>query len=440
MAELKAKVVLKAKGQEAFIPVKQMMVSLKWNTAVDLDLMAFYIAKDGRVGCIFSSRYAGGTMGDLNAFPFIQLSEDAGVGAKGGENEEILRVTKMDDIAELYICTINFTDAAQNRNVAFNTYNAHVMVMDDKGDSVAVPLDSSQPGTVAIIAKIDNSSFMGAKLINENRIVDMSTFQSTIPAANTLKLSSKSPEEVKADNRLFELKKKASLAVKSAGIEGQKAMVAMALDISGSMHDTFKKGIVQRLCERLLALGTKFDDNGAIDIFLFGEKHYEVGELKEANFYGYVDREIVPRYPLEYETNYAGVAQRIVEKYFPGALKKGGGFLGMGGGFSVQKQERYTGHPAMVLFVTDGDNFDQRPTQNIIVEASKLPIFWQFIGIGSTSFPFLEKLDTISGRFVDNANFFSVNDIDRIADEELYKRLLGEFPSWLKLAKSKGLY
>ena len=50
MAEIKAKVVLKTKGHEAYIPLKQMMVSLKWSSAVDLDLMAFYKAKDGPVG------------------------------------------------------------------------------------------------------------------------------------------------------------------------------------------------------------------------------------------------------------------------------------------------------------------------------------------------------------------------------------------------------
>jgi len=198
--------------------------------------------------------------------------------------------------------------------------------------------------------------------------------------------------------------------------------------------------VVQRVCERLLALGTRFNDKGSVDIFLFGEKHYEVGVLKEANFYGFVDREIIPRYPLEYETNYAGVMERIVNKYFPGAMKKGGGFLGLGSGVTVRRQERYTGLPGLVLFITDGDNFDQRQTQNVITEASKLPIFWQFVGIGSYSFPFLEKLDNMGGRFIDNANFFQVNDIDRISDEELYKRLLEEFPGWLKLAKQKELY
>lgn len=191
MTQMQPKIVLKAKGDEAYISIRQLMVTLSWTASVDLDLMAFYRTKDGQVGGVFSDNYAGGSMGNLNAFPFIQLSEDAGVGARGGANEEVLRITKLDHIQELYICALNFTDASQNRSAPFNQYDGHVVVTNDKGESIGVPLDSSQPGTVAIIAKVDNQGFMGAKLINENRIVDMSTFQATIPAANRLKLSSK---------------------------------------------------------------------------------------------------------------------------------------------------------------------------------------------------------------------------------------------------------
>jgi TRAP-type C4-dicarboxylate transport system permease large subunit len=36
--------------------------------------MAFYKAKDGRVGGVYSDNYAGGSLGNLNAFPYIQLS------------------------------------------------------------------------------------------------------------------------------------------------------------------------------------------------------------------------------------------------------------------------------------------------------------------------------------------------------------------------------
>lgn len=45
----------------------------------------------------------------------------------------------------------------------------------------------------------------------------------------------------------------------------------------------------------------------------------------------------------------------------------------------------------------------------------------------------------MDGRVVDNAGFFDVDDIDRIADEDLYRRLLGEFPDWLRAARAAGL-
>lgn len=206
MVQLKAKVILKKKGEEAYISLKQLMVSLKWTTAVDLDLMAFYKAKNGEVGGIFSDNYAGGSLGSLNTFPFIQLSGDAGVGAIGGENEEVLRITKLDDFEQLYICTINFTEAQAKRNKPFNQYDAHVLLLDDKGDSIAVPLDSAQLGTVAVIAKIDNTGFMGPKLINENKVIDLATFQSTIPGANLLQISSKIVLKRKGDRSVIPIK------------------------------------------------------------------------------------------------------------------------------------------------------------------------------------------------------------------------------------------
>ncbi|MBF0606856.1 MAG: stress response protein [Candidatus Magnetobacterium sp. LHC-1] len=200
MAEIKSKIVLKKKGEEAYLSLKQLKVTLKWSAAVDLDLMAFYKSKDGRVGGVFSDNYAGGSMGELNSFPFIALSADAGVGSKGGDNEEELRITRLDDMAEVYICTINFTDASKNKSSTFSNYDGHVQIVDDKGESVAVPLNSTQPGTVAVIARIDNSGFMGAKLVNENHIIDMPTFQSTIPGASLLKLSSKIVLKSKGDS------------------------------------------------------------------------------------------------------------------------------------------------------------------------------------------------------------------------------------------------
>lgn len=71
--------------------------------------------------------------------------------------------------------------------------------------------------------------------------------------------------------------------------------------------------------------------------------------------------------------------------------------------------------------------------------SSDKPVFWQFVGIGNGNFDFLNKLDTLEGRVIDNTNFLHIEEIDRISDDELYDALLAEFPFWLKEAKEKGI-
>ena len=95
--------------------------------------------------------------------------------------------------------------------------------------------------------------------------------------------------------------------------------------------------------------------------------------------------------------------------------------------------------PTYVLFLTDGDNGDHAKTEDALREASNEEIFWQFVGIGNAGFAFLEKLDNLSCRYIDNASFFQVNDLDSISDNDLYSRLLNEFPQWIKLAKNKNI-
>jgi len=229
----------------------------------------------------------------------------------------------------------------------------------------------------------------------------------------------------KSQQHFIALKRKVAETVESLGLEGQRAQVALALDISASMMDLFNRGVVQQVVERVLALSVKFDDNGAVDVFLFGARDHAVGELREADFLGYVDRAIRARYSLEGATRYAGVIRRITDYYVPQRVTTGG----------LQNAQ----DPAYVIFITDGDNSDHQETEQALIAASDKPIFWQFVGIGSSSFEFLQRLDTMPGRHIDNANFFQVNDIESIDDTELYRRLLGEFPSWLELAKSHGV-
>ncbi|GAB6992087.1 VWA domain-containing protein [Paenibacillus pini] len=245
----------------------------------------------------------------------------------------------------------------------------------------------------------------------------------------------------RAEERLIDLSKKATISLSKRGLQGQTARVALALDISGSMTQLYRSGVVQEVCERTLGLGMNFDDNGAADVFLFGLKDYEIGEIKQENFYDFVNKQIYSKYDLENGTNYAGVMKRIVDYYFPGALStKKSGFLGLGKkDVSIENSRYLKQEPVYVIFVTDGNCFDHEDTAEIISKSSQLGIFWQFVGVGDEKFKFLKEMDDLDGRFIDNANFFQVTSLSKIADEELYDRLLNEFPSWIQEAKAKSL-
>ncbi|MBR0062032.1 MAG: VWA domain-containing protein, partial [Selenomonadaceae bacterium] len=95
--------------------------------------------------------------------------------------------------------------------------------------------------------------------------------------------------------------------------------------------------------------------------------------------------------------------------------------------------------PAYVVFITDGGFYDTSNIKKFMTDASYLPIFWQFVGVNGSGYGLLEELDNMNGRYVDNANFFALDDFRRVDNKELYSRLLNEFPTWLKLCKSNGV-
>ena len=58
---------------------------------------------------------------------------------------------------------------------------------------------------------------------------------------------------------------------------------------------------------------------------------------------------------------------------------------------------------------------------------------------GGGEFRFLEELDDMGGRYLDNADFFAVADPANLGDEQLYDLLTTEYPQWVAQARGKGL-
>ncbi len=156
---------LKQKGSEANVGgFKQLMVSMKWTTAADFDLAAVYEDKNGKQGLVYF-----GELGDLNNFPYMQLSGDEGVGDKGGDNEETMRITKLDEMNYVWILCWDYGKVQEGSAARFKDSDVSLSVIDDKGNSHNVTLDTGEMGNVAVLATIDNASPVGAKLINESK-------------------------------------------------------------------------------------------------------------------------------------------------------------------------------------------------------------------------------------------------------------------------------
>jgi hypothetical protein len=224
------------------------------------------------------------------------------------------------------------------------------------------------------------------------------------------------------------LRKEAVIDLKKrANIEHQKAQVILALDYSGSMTGLYKDGTVQDTLERILPLGLAFDDNGEVDFYIFENGCKKLPEnINLYNIGGYINNKILGKYNMG-GTNYAPIINQIVSDFGNPST----------GWFSSKSEPASL--PTYVIFITDGENSDKNAATKAIQEASKHGIFFQFIGIGNESFNFLKQLDTMTDRFIDNANFFKIPNLRNTSDDELYKLLLAEFPSWLNIARSNAL-
>lgn len=227
-------------------------------------------------------------------------------------------------------------------------------------------------------------------------------------------------EETKAvDESLakVELTKKVNLAkeevqkvcLTKAPLNGLKAHVGLVLDFSGSMDGLYRNGTVQEVVEKILPLAMQFDDNGEMEVWIFDNGFHRLPNITLDNLAGYVARE-TKKYRMG-GTCYAPVIENVVKTYSDSKL------------------------PAYVMFLTDGDNSDKLSTDDAIRKASNRPIFWQFVGLGNASFDYLQHLDDMQGRYVDNADFFKVKTADKIT----YKDLLNEFPSWLVESKVQAM-
>lgn len=213
------------------------------------------------------------------------------------------------------------------------------------------------------------------------------------------------------------------------------ADIAFVLDVSGSFHDAHRAGVTQRLLERLVPWGMVFDPDQKLDVFTFAggqDAAHHVGDITPQTCKGYIHSHVVDKVPgYGGTTDYGYVLEKILVHF--GWLTKKAGFFGR---LMGEKNEQNAKRRSIVLFVTDGDNFDKDECRKLLRESEQRgdEIYFLFIAIASYGghFPFLQEVaDAYSNTGLSIINDFKAF-VDK-TDEELNADLIGsELVTWLK--------
>ncbi|MCQ9178716.1 VWA domain-containing protein [Streptomyces sp. IBSBF 2953] len=219
---------------------------------------------------------------------------------------------------------------------------------------------------------------------------------------------------------LVSLAKTATVSLEKNGLSGQRAAVYLVVDRSWSMREYFSNGSVQHLADQALGLSVNLDDDGVVPLVLFDSRPYPLVDVRLDRYQGVVGEQhrLHGGENTMGGTQYSIAMSAVIEHY----LNSGA-----------------TG-PALVIFQTDGGPQDKDTARLQLAQASKLPIFWSFVGFGQREVRFLKQLDTMQGRLIDNAGYFHAGPQPlRLPDAELYDGITKEFGPWLAAARSKGV-
>lgn len=254
--------------------------------------------------------------------------------------------------------------------------------------------------------------------------------------------------EKTGNQSIIDLTKKSLIQLEKRNLLDVQARVALVLDASGSMNWQYNNGDVQKIVNRLMPLAINFDDDGSFECWAFAQLTTQLDDVTLTNvnnfvnqtYGGWRDWRVGQRWNDEIPA-----IQAVIDYYYPNRpqnAQKVGFFDKLQQHFQPPKTpnvKTQNGLPVYVLFISDGGVGSSRKMQKILTECANLPIFWQFVGVGGKDYGVLEKLDSMTGRVIDNCGFFQLDNITSVSDDRLYELLLDEFPQWLNNAKRQGI-
>ncbi len=215
---------------------------------------------------------------------------------------------------------------------------------------------------------------------------------------------------------LVSLAKPLKVVLEKHNLMDVEANVVLVMDMSASMTARYLNGTVQMIVDKVVPIAIQFDTDGKLDMWYFSALSKQMKPVTIDNYQTAVPKTAAVMMIALGVMNYEpGVMRKIIKKY---------------------KDQKL---PTYVIFITDGSIMASKEIEKLMIESSAYPIFWQFIGVSGSDYGILLKIDTMDGRKVDNANFFALDDFKTVPNDELYSRMLAEFPEWLRKAKEIGI-
>lgn len=218
-----------------------------------------------------------------------------------------------------------------------------------------------------------------------------------------------------------------------------KAAVMATFDSSGSAQGLYRSGEMQNVADLAFAAGLVFDDDGTVPVSFFDSRIANLGDITLSNCNGFIARQN----PAWGGTRYVEALRWIIEtagysKISLGGSSGGGGLFRRSSSSSSLSAKATADYPAFAMVFTDGNPQDGDDAAELLVQMSQLPIFVQFVGVGPASFSYLDGLNNLGGRLVDNAGFFAARDAGGSTDKML-EGLLNELPAYIPAARKAGL-
>lgn len=226
-------------------------------------------------------------------------------------------------------------------------------------------------------------------------------------------------------DRLDHLVAAARQASERAEVPKQLADVALCLDISTPMADFYSSGQIETFKDNLLALSECFEQQGGIDLFLFGKDARYAGKCTRSNRDDFISQ-LMQTVPFERTMMYHSAIKMIRTHYLP--------FL------NPSRQPISIKRPVYVLFLTCQDTLDRYRCEKAIRLSSYEPIFWSFIGLGDAQFKLLNKLENLGGKLIDNTTLLKAATLSDLNKETLFDDLLKKYGKWIPQAKRNGLF